>query len=213
MRNFVHLHSSSAYSAHFGVSWPEDLAAAAAVDGDALAITDRDGLYGAVKHVKACMAAGIDPIIGVDLAVLEEGPHGLYASGRVVVLAHGGAAVAPGTGYAALCRLISLAHAGSATVGVTLEQLAAGVLDPISGTPALTVLLGPMSPVGRAMGGNQQYLLPRRKFRAWHRAMPAGSFVVELVNHQSSQGTAMSMSYAVRLLKLRGLRQIGRAHV
>lgn len=202
MRNFVHLHSSSAYSAHFGVSWPEDLAAAASLDGDALAITDRDGLYGAVKHVKACMAAGIDPIIGVDLAVLEEGPHGLYASGRVVVLAHGGAAVAPGTGYAALCRLISLAHAGSATVGVTLEQLAAGVLDPISGTPALTVLLGPMSPVGRAMGGNQQYLLPRRKFRAWHRAMPAGSLVVELVNHQSSQGTAMSMPYAVRLLKL-----------
>ena len=66
MRNFVHLHSSSAFSAHFGVSWPDELARVAAADGDALAVTDRDGLYGAVKHVKACMAAGIDPIIGVD---------------------------------------------------------------------------------------------------------------------------------------------------
>ncbi|WP_425861674.1 DNA polymerase III subunit alpha [Arthrobacter sp. TWP1-1] len=201
MRNFVHLHSSSAFSAHFGVSWPEDLAKAASVDGDALAITDRDGLYGAVKHVKACMAAKIDPIVGVDLAVLEEGPGGLEVAGRVVVLAHGGAFLAPGTGYAALCRLISASHARSKMVGLTLDQLAVGVLDPLTGKPALTVLLGPLSPVGRAMGG-RKYLLPRTKFLVWRNTMPAGSFVVEIVSHLSAPGASMSTAHAVRMLKL-----------
>ncbi|WP_207343940.1 DNA polymerase III subunit alpha [Arthrobacter sp. E3] len=200
VRNFVHLHSSSAFSAHFGVSWPEELARVAAADGDALAVTDRDGLYGAVKHVKACMAAGIDPIIGVDLAVVEEGPHGLMETGRVVVLAHGGAFLPPGTGYAALCRLISAAHSCT-PVGLTLDKLAARVLDPESGKPALTVMLGPASPVGRSLHG-RKYLLPRTKFLQWHNAMPAGSMVVEILSHLSAPGAPLSTTHAVRMLKL-----------
>ncbi len=36
---------------------------------DALALTDRDGLYGAVKFALACRPAGIRPMFGVDLAV------------------------------------------------------------------------------------------------------------------------------------------------
>ena len=36
---------------------------------DALAITDRGGLYGAIRFAKACLQAGIAPIVGVDLAV------------------------------------------------------------------------------------------------------------------------------------------------
>nr|WP_245346574.1 DNA polymerase III subunit alpha [Arthrobacter stackebrandtii] len=202
VRNFVHLHASSAFSAHFGVSWPQELVAAAAVDGDALGIADRDGLYGAVKHVKACMAAGIDPIVGVDLAVLEEGPDGMETAGRVVVLAHGGSSLPPGTGYAALCRLVSSAHAQPRNrVGLTLGQLAAGVLDAASGKPALTVLLGPDSPVARALNG-RRYLLPRTRFLAWRAAMPAGSMVVEIVSHQSEPGAPMSTTHAVRMLKL-----------
>ncbi len=208
MRSFVHLHSSSAFSAHYGVSWPHELVQAAAESGDALAITDRDGLYGAVKHVKACMAAGIDPIIGVDLTVLEEGAAGLETTGRVVLLAHGGSFLAPGAGYAALCRIISMAHAHPKNrgqtqdpVGLTLEQLAAGVLDPDSGRPALTVLLGPSSPVGRALQG-RRYLLPRTRFAQWHNALPVGSLVVEIASHQSEPGAAMSTSHAVRMLKL-----------
>ena len=62
--SFTHLHAATAFSAHYGVSWPEDMARAAAADGaDALACTDRDGLYGTVKHLRACMDAGIDPIV------------------------------------------------------------------------------------------------------------------------------------------------------
>jgi error-prone DNA polymerase len=104
--SFTHLHVSTAFSAHYGVSWPDELAQAAAAQGaTALGCTDRDGLYGTVKHLKACMAAGIDPVVGVDLSVFDdEGEHdpgvagarvsktrfsASRVTGRVVVLAHG----------------------------------------------------------------------------------------------------------------------------
>ena len=70
--SFPHLHVATAFSAHFGVSRPAVLAAAAAADGaDALACTDRDGLYGAIKHLGACREHGIDPVLGADLALLD----------------------------------------------------------------------------------------------------------------------------------------------
>ena len=211
--SFTHLHVSTAFSAHYGVSWPDELAQAAAADGaDALACTDRDGLYGTVKHLKACMTAGLDPIVGVDLAVLDAGepydggaapggPGRLMESGRVVVLAHGGTR---GAGYRALCRLISDAHANASThipVGVTLEQLASRSLDPQTLAPVLTVLLGPSSDVGNAMGG-RKYLLPRRKFRRWYQQMPAGTLAAEIVSHLSAPGEYLSTAHAVRMLKL-----------
>src|SRR4051794_1571465 len=40
---------------------------------DALALTDRDGTYGAVRFVKACMQGGVRPVLGVDLAVAPTG--------------------------------------------------------------------------------------------------------------------------------------------
>ncbi len=69
---FVHLHVASGYSLRHGASSPAALAARAASLGpDALALTDRDGLYGAVRFVLACRDAGIAPILGLDLAVHE----------------------------------------------------------------------------------------------------------------------------------------------
>lgn len=67
---FVHLHVASGYSMRYGTAKPEQLVERAAAFGQpALALTDRDGLYGAVKFVTACMAHGIDPVLGVDLAL------------------------------------------------------------------------------------------------------------------------------------------------
>jgi error-prone DNA polymerase len=67
---FVHLHVASGYSLRHGASHPRDLVARAAEHGmDALALTDRDGMYGAVKFATACAAAGVRPLFGVDLAV------------------------------------------------------------------------------------------------------------------------------------------------
>ncbi|HKU12508.1 MAG TPA: DNA polymerase III subunit alpha [Sinomonas sp.] len=222
---FTHLHVSSAFSAHYGVSWPEDLVEAAVADGaSALACADRDGLYGSVKHVAACERAAIDPIVGVDLAVLaqpddEGGEHdggsrpgarrnrrgSAGVAGRVVVLAQGRNG---GAGWKALCRLVSDAHAATTgkanspvPVGVLRSELAARCLDPDTGRPVLTVLIGPDSDVGRAMSG-RRFLRPRTLFREWLEAMPAGVLAVELVTHLSAPGEPLSTSHAVRMLRL-----------
>jgi len=71
---FTHLHVASGYSLRYGASMPAALVEVAAAQGmQALALTDRDGLYGAVKFVLACRAAGLDPLLGVDLAVERSG--------------------------------------------------------------------------------------------------------------------------------------------
>ena len=67
---FAHLHVASGFSLRYGASTPATLVERAAAHGQpALALTDRDGLYGAVRFVQACDEAGIAPVLGVDLAV------------------------------------------------------------------------------------------------------------------------------------------------
>ena len=85
---FVHLHVASGYSLRHGASHPSVLVQRAGDHGmDALALTDRDGVYGVVKLAKACGRAGIRPIFGVDLA-MEPTSSGLDQS----LVAHGGSA-------------------------------------------------------------------------------------------------------------------------
>lgn len=70
MPGFTHLHTVSGFSMRYGGSHPERLAERAEERGmDALALTDRDTLAGAVRFAKACAKAGIRPLFGVDLAV------------------------------------------------------------------------------------------------------------------------------------------------
>ncbi|KAD3720606.1 DNA polymerase III subunit alpha [Arthrobacter yangruifuii] len=201
---FIHLHAATAFSAHYGVSWPEEMASAAAADGaDALACTDRDGLYGTVKHLRACMDAGIDPIVGVDLAVLDDGNA---VTGRVVILARGHAG---GAGYRALCRLISAAHAATSAsrartgkpVGVTMEQLAGYVCVEGEEEPVLTVLVGPQSDVGQAMRW-RSYAVARTLFGRWRSLIPARALAVEVVTHLSAPGENLSLAHAVRMFRL-----------
>jgi error-prone DNA polymerase len=143
--NFVHLHVASGFSMRFGASTPQDLVERAAADGQsALALTDRDGLYGAVRFAMACGRAGIDPILGVDLAVGEEPVPGRRPLPRarnpvrggavvdprlprVTVLARGRAAgVDRALGWAALCRLVTDTHLrGERGTPVTLPGLIA----------------------------------------------------------------------------------------
>ncbi len=84
---FIHLHVASGYSLRHGASSPAALVARAADLGQgALALTDRDGLYGAVRFVLACRDAGIAPILGLDLAVhptLDSGLLGGSPGGRL----------------------------------------------------------------------------------------------------------------------------------
>ena len=94
--SFVHLHVHSSYSLLEGADRVEDLVKAAARMGmPALAITDTDGLYGALPFVKAATEHGIRPVIGAEIT--EPGDSGQ----RAVVLARGP------EGYRQLCRLIT----------------------------------------------------------------------------------------------------------
>ena len=71
---FVHLRTHTEYSVVDGTLRIDDAAAAAAADGQpALAITDLNNLFGAVKHYKACQKKGVQPLIGADL-ILEPLP-------------------------------------------------------------------------------------------------------------------------------------------
>src|SRR5438132_13186415 len=67
---YVELHTASAFSFLQGASLPEILIDRAADLGyPALALLDRDGVYGAPRFHKAAVAAGIKPIIGAELTL------------------------------------------------------------------------------------------------------------------------------------------------
>ena len=93
----VELHLHTAYSFGQGASLPEEYVIRAAELGyKILAVTDRDSLAGALEFALAAKAWGIRPVTGAELT--------LRAGGRLLLLAENR------TGYANLCRLISLAH-------------------------------------------------------------------------------------------------------
>jgi error-prone DNA polymerase len=70
---FAHLAARSCFSMRDGAIRPRELAAAAAAAGMThVAITDRDGLYGAVRFAQAAALEGVTPVYGVDLALAPE---------------------------------------------------------------------------------------------------------------------------------------------
>jgi error-prone DNA polymerase len=100
---YVELHAHSAYSFLDGASAPEELAARAAELGyDALALTDHDGVWGAMEFAQACKAFGVRPIVGAELAVTR-GTRTFHLT--LLVESRGG--------WRNLCRLITEAHLGT----------------------------------------------------------------------------------------------------
>src|SRR5260221_13558067 len=70
MANYVELHARSAFSFLHGASTPEDLIAAGAeLEIPALALLDRDGVYGAPRFHMAAKKSGIKAHIGAEIAV------------------------------------------------------------------------------------------------------------------------------------------------
>ncbi|RMI30775.1 DNA polymerase III subunit alpha [Streptomyces triticirhizae] len=159
MAGFTHLHVASGFSLRYGASHPERLAERAGERGmEAVALTDRDTLAGAVRFARGCARAGVRPVYGVELAVgppeerertatqrrrtpVRGGAFTDESAPRVVLLARDGAA-----GWAELCRLVSAAHAvGGERPLLPWSELAAG------GGRGVVALLGPESEPGRAL--------------------------------------------------------------
>jgi DNA polymerase-3 subunit alpha len=67
---FVHLRLHTEFSIVDGTNRVDEVVKAAADDGQpALAITDLNNLFGAIKFYKAAMAKGVKPLIGADVWV------------------------------------------------------------------------------------------------------------------------------------------------
>ena len=101
--SFVHLRLHSEYSIADGiVRIDEAVAAAAADDMPALALTDFANVFGMVKFYKEARAKGVKPIVGCDIWVANEGDRDKPS--RLLLLCQSR------TGYLTLCELLSRAY-------------------------------------------------------------------------------------------------------
>ncbi len=101
---FVPLRVLSSYSMLESMADPKAIAKLAKERGyPAIAICDRNGLYGAVMFAGACTGEGIQPIIGTLLGVEREGSEGKQVD-YLPLFAQDEA------GYDNLCHLVSKAH-------------------------------------------------------------------------------------------------------
>src|SRR5436309_707152 len=104
---YVELHSRSAFSFLEGTSLPEEMAAACAELGmPAMALLDRDGVYGAARFHLAAKKLGLRAHIGAEITSrFADSSAGFHnkpeTSVRIPLLADSR------TGYQNLCRLIT----------------------------------------------------------------------------------------------------------
>lgn len=110
MADFVHLHNHSEYSLLDGLQKMTNMIEHAKNSGmKALAITDHGNMYGTIKFYKACLEAGIKPIIGCEIYVARRTRHDKEAgkdndSNHLILLAENN------EGYKNLMRIVSAAN-------------------------------------------------------------------------------------------------------
>ena len=95
--SYIELHACSAFSFLRGGSFPEQLAEVAAeLEMPAIALLDRNGVYGAQRFSVAAREHGVRPIIGAELSMEDGSILPVLVENR--------------TGYKNLCELLTQAH-------------------------------------------------------------------------------------------------------
>ena len=169
VRPFVHLRVHSAYSLLEGaLTVPKLAELTTACEMPALALTDRNNLFGALEFSETLAKVGVQPIIGCTLSIDfddiaqknskiigkgEDAGPSEDSGGFLALLAK------DETGYANLLRLSSKAfldHAGATEPFVTLDDL----IDANAGLIALTG--GPEGPVDQALQAGNEDLAGQR---------------------------------------------------
>jgi DNA polymerase III subunit alpha len=186
LADFIHLRVHTAYSLSSGAITIKDLTARCKAERiPAVAITDSGNLFGALEFATACAAAGVQPIIGCEVALAprEEGGRGsgslarpMAEPDRLVLL------VQSETGYRNLLALVSrsfLDGAGDAEPAVALADLAA------ANDGLICLSGGPRGPIGRllAEGQNEAAEAVLAELKA---AFP-GRLYVELMRHGAGE--------------------------
>jgi error-prone DNA polymerase len=188
---FVHLDVRSFFSIKEGAFSPEALARRAASLGmPAVALTDRDGLYGAARFVAACEREGVKPILGASVTISSDG-RGRSSVGLVAL---------DDAGYANLCRLLTDAH----LLGERLDPALATeqVLAHAGGLVALT---GPRSSAGRsAVRGHID--AGARELGRWREAFGDRLFVA--VEHRVERESGEEIRALLRMAERAGVRAV-----
>lgn len=133
---YVELHARSAFSFLRGASPPEALAEAAARLGlPAVALCDRDGVYGAPRFFGAARRRGVRAIVGAEVTL---------ADGSVLPLL-----VESQAGYRNLCRLITTAKLEPRPAGGPVPELA----EPVDGRARKRPCFATEAELGAHAGG------------------------------------------------------------
>jgi DNA polymerase-3 subunit alpha len=154
LADFVHLRVHTAYSLSAGAIPIKQLAGLCKAERmPAVAITDSGNLFGALEFATTCSAAGVQPIIGCEIAVERGNPEGgsrlgraLSEPDRIVLLVQNEA------GYRNLLRPVSqsyLAGESPSEPSISLADLA-GASDGL-----LCLAGGSRGPVGRLLAEGQ----------------------------------------------------------
>src|SRR5437773_3486808 len=109
---FIELHAQSAFSCLAGAEHREAFAAEAArLEMGALALVDRDGVYGAPRFYHAAVSAGIAPLVGSEITLADGARLPLLVEDR--------------EGYRNLCRLITRMKLGApkGAAAIALDDL------------------------------------------------------------------------------------------
>jgi DNA polymerase-3 subunit alpha len=139
---FIHLRLHSEYSLSDSVvRIPELVAAVAAAGMPAVAVTDRSNLFAMVKFYREALQRGVKPIVGVDLAVREEGER--REPSRLTLLCQ------TQDGYRNLARLLTRAYLEGRERGLPRIERAWLSSENVSGLIALSGALE--GDVGRAL--------------------------------------------------------------
>jgi len=112
MSSYVELHARSAFSFLRGASFPEQLAERAAeLEMPALALLDRNGVYGAQRFSVAAREQNVQPIVGCELTMEDESILPVLVENRA--------------GYKNLCELLTQTHLRSekGTCAVRWDEL------------------------------------------------------------------------------------------
>jgi len=167
---FGSLHTRSHYSFLSGASSPDDLARQAAILGHSmLCLTDVHGVYGAVRHQRACRAVDLRPLIGCEV-VVDQMPLVLIARDM--------------TGYGYIGRMLTMAHRHRENPCLELDALQLG-------GEHVAVLTGGHE--GRAW--QLAAAGKHRDLRAWLQRLQTllpGHVYVELVHQQRPRDTAIA---------------------
>ncbi len=157
MTAFVHLRVHTEYSLVDGVVRIEELVAAAASAGmPALAVTDQCNLFAMVKFYRAAQAAGIKPIVGVDVWVCDADERA--EPSRLTLLCMNQ------QGYGNLTRLVSRSYLEGQRKGMPMLERGWLTPDTLAGLIALSG--GGEGDVGRHLG-NGRVAEAHRAARAW----------------------------------------------